>query len=276
MIRELFQIGPLSISPFGVLMVIAFVAAYLQLRWGLRRLDAGDDEDASALVLAAGLGGIVGAKIYYAALYGDWRLLFDRSGLVWYGGLLLGMLSVIWVLRRRRLPAWSAADAAAPAVALGYAIGRVGCFLVGDDFGMPTELPWGVRFPVGLPGPTTAGLMRRMYGAEIPWEIADDQLVAVHPTQLYETAAALVVCLVGVWWIRRGPRPGTVAVSVVGLLAAERFLIEFLRAKDDRLTGGFTVAQIFSAVIVVVALALLRARWRSGAQAPASRRGAAG
>ena len=104
MINELFRIGPVSISPFGVMLVAAFVAAWAQLRWGLRRLDAGDEEDASALVLAAGIGGILGAKIYYALLYRDWTLLFERFGLVWYGGFILGTLAVIWASRSRLPP----------------------------------------------------------------------------------------------------------------------------------------------------------------------------
>jgi phosphatidylglycerol:prolipoprotein diacylglycerol transferase len=264
MIRELFHIGSLSISPFGLMMVAAFLAAYFQLRWGLRRLGAGDDEDASAIVLAAGLGGIVGAKLYYAALAGDWRLIFDRSGLVWYGGFVLGVLAVLWVIRRRRLSGWSVVDATAPALALGYGIGRIGCFLVGDDFGMPTDLPWGVRFPHGLPAPTTAGLMRDEYGAELPPEIPDDRLIAVHPTQLYETTAGLVIWALGIWLLRRGSPRGLTAVVVISLMAVERFFVEFIRAKDDRLWGDFTTAQILSGAILVIMLILalrLRKRW---------------
>lgn len=151
MIREIFHIGSFSVSPFGLMLVFAFLGSYLQLRWGMKRLGIGDEEDASALVFAAGVGGIVGAKVYYALLNGDWRLLFDRSGLVWYGGFILGALAVLWVMRSRRLFRWYMADIAAPALALGYAIGRVGCFLVGDDYGRPTDKPWGVPFPVGLP-----------------------------------------------------------------------------------------------------------------------------
>ena len=147
MIRELFHIGSFSVSPFGVMLVLAFLASYLQLRWGMKRLGIGDEEDASALVFAAGLGGIVGAKVYYAILFKDWHLLFDRSGLVWYGGFILGAIGVLWTMRRRRLPGWPMADVAAPALALGYGIGRIGCFLVGDDYGRPTDLPWGSPFP---------------------------------------------------------------------------------------------------------------------------------
>ena len=129
MLREIFRIGPLSISPFGLMMVVAFFAAYLQLRRNLMRLEIGDDEDASAILLAGALGGILGAKIYYAILYQDWRLLFERYGLVWYGGFVLATLAILWTMRRRRLPPWLTADATAPALPLGYALGRVGCFL---------------------------------------------------------------------------------------------------------------------------------------------------
>jgi phosphatidylglycerol:prolipoprotein diacylglycerol transferase len=267
MISELFHIGPLAISPFGVMMVVAFVAAYLQLRWGLKFLGVGDDEDASALILAAGIGGILGAKLYYAALYRDWTLIFERFGLVWYGGFALGAAAVVWVARRRRLPAWPVADAAAPGLALGYGLGRIGCFLVGDDFGMPTDLPWGVAFPRGLPGPTTAGLMRSEYGADIPWEIPDTQLVTVHPTQLYETLAAVVIWAVGVRMLRRGAPSGSTTLIVVALMALERFLVEFVRAKDDRLLAGFTVAQLISIVVILLVVFWLRARSRRRASA---------
>lgn len=267
MINELFNIGPLAISPFGVMMVVAFVAAYLQLRWGLKHLGVGDAEDASALVLAAGIGGILGAKLYYAALYRDWTLIFERFGLVWYGGFALGALAVVWVARRRRLPPWAVADAAAPGLALGYGLGRIGCFLVGDDFGMPTDLPWGVAFPRGLPAPTTAGLMRDEYGAEIPWEIPDTQLVNVHPTQLYETFAAVLIWAVGVRMLRRGAPTGSTTLVVVALMALERFLVEFVRAKDDRLLGGLTIAQLISIAVVVLVIGWMGMRSRRRASA---------
>src|SRR5436305_15303713 len=139
MIKEIFHIGSFSVGPFGVMLVFAFLAGYLQLRWGMRQLGIGDEEDASALVFAAGVGGILGAKVYYAILNWDWRLLFDRSGLVWYGGFILGATADLLMLRRRNLPIWPLLDASIPALALGYAVGRIGCFLVGDDYGAPTN-----------------------------------------------------------------------------------------------------------------------------------------
>lgn len=257
MYPEILRIGDFAFTSFGLLLVLSFVGSYLQLSWGLRRTGIGDEEDASALVFAAGVAGIVGSKVYFAILKGDLQYLWSRSGLVWYGGFILGALAVLWVMRRRRLPAWQTADAAAPALALGYAIGRVGCFLVGDDYGRPTDLPWGVEFPEGLP-PTTAGVLRDL-GVEVPATVADGEVLAVHPTQLYETAMALVIWWVGRSLLQRGVRPGTTALVVLGLLAVERFLVEILRAKDDRFFGPFTVAQALS-VLVIGLLALLWSR----------------
>lgn len=264
MIPELFRVGSFSVSPFGLMLVLSFVAAYWQLRRGMRRLGVGTEDDASALVLAGGVGGILGAKAYYALLYQDWRLLLSRSGLVWYGGFLLATAAIFWVMRRRKLPPWTMFDAASVSLALGYGVGRVGCFLVGDDYGVPTELPWGVAFPKGLP-PTTAENLEYSFGVEIPAGVAPGTMLEVHPTQIYETLAAFAIWLVGSRLLGRY-RPGTMALWVLGTLACERFLVEFLRAKDDRLLGTFTVAQGIS-VAVIVALILL-ARFRpSGAAA---------
>jgi phosphatidylglycerol:prolipoprotein diacylglycerol transferase len=255
MIRELFHIGSFSISPFGVTLVLAFVAAYLQLRWGMRRLGAGDEEDASALVLWAGIGGITGSKVYYAILNGDWRLLFDRSGLVWYGGFVLGLTAVVVTMVVRRLPAWTVLDASSLGLALGYAVGRLGCFLVGDDYGVPTSLPWGIKFKFGLP-PTYAGDLRQSFGLAIPESIADDTLLAVHPTQIYETLAALAIWGLGLWLLKHRRFPGATALLVFALLATERFLVEFLRAKDDRFFDPLTLAQAISIAVFVVSLSL--------------------
>jgi phosphatidylglycerol:prolipoprotein diacylglycerol transferase len=253
MIQELFHIGPVSISPFGIFLALAFLASYWQLQRSLRRLGLGDQEDASEVLIWAGVGGVLGAKLYYAALYQDWGLLLSRSGLVWYGGFLLGAVAALVALRRRGIPLASGLDCATVSLALGYAVGRVGCFLVGDDYGLPTDLAWGVEFPVGLP-PTTAGELRAAFGVDIPAEIPAEQLVAVHPTQLYETLAALVIWRVGVKLLGEGRRPGTVAAVVIALLALERFAVEFLRAKDDRFFGLFTLAQLISLGVLIVVL----------------------
>ena len=268
MIRELFSIGPIAISPFGVMLVAAFLAAYATLTWTAKRLELGNEEDSSSLLLAAGIGGVVGGKIYYAILYGDWRLLYDRSGLVWYGALIFGAAAVLLTAHWRRLPFAKVADAGAPAVALGYAVGRVGCFLVGDDYGRPTDLPWGVAFPEGLPVPTTAGLLRSEYPglAERLAGIDAAELVRVHPTQLYETLAGLIAAALGVWLIRKKLPTGMVALAVLSVLALERFGVEFLRLKDDRFFGGFTLAQVIS-VLLLVLFVVLALRLRAVDQA---------
>lgn len=268
MYPEIFRIGDFAISSFGLMLVVAFVASYFQLAYGLRRLGAGNEEDASAVVFAAGLAGIVGSKIYYAILHGDWSLLLDRSGLVWYGGFLLGTAAVLFVVIRRRLPPWHTLDAAGPALALGYGLGRIGCLLVGDDYGVPTDLPWGVKFPDGLP-PTTAYHLRENLGVEVPESIPDATVLAVHPTQVYETLLALAIWGVGSWLLRRSRRPGSVALPVIGLLAVERFLVEFLRAKDDRILGDLTLAQAISVLVLLGVVAL----WFRRPPAPAEQGG---
>jgi len=269
MIQELFHIGSFSVSPFGLMLVCAFLASYLQLRWGLRRLEIGDEEDASALVFAAGLGGILGAKIYYALLNRDWHVLLDRSGLVWYGGFIVGAAAVLVVIRRRRLPAWPLLDAAAPALAVGYAVGRIGCFLVGDDYGRPSNLPWAVAFPVGLPR-TTAGDLRQVFHLPIPSSVPDETLLRVHPTQLYETAICLLIWGAALWVLRRRPAvtaaTGVFGMAVLCLLALERFLVEILRAKDDRFFGDFTLAQAISVAVMAATAGLAWLRWRRGRQ----------
>jgi phosphatidylglycerol:prolipoprotein diacylglycerol transferase len=163
------------------------------------------------------------------------------------------------------------ADAIAPGLALGYAFGRIGCLLVGDDYGRPTDLPWGMTFPKG-PIPTTAGDLRRHFGIELPPDLPPDAQVPVHPTQIYESLAGFAIWGLGVWLLRRAGaprspfagRPGSVGLVIFGLLAAERFLIEMVRAKDDRFLGPFTVAQVISlAIVLLVVLLWLRARRRS-------------
>jgi len=262
---ELFRIGDFPISSFGLMLVLAFLASYFQLRWGLRKVGAGDDDDAAALVFAAGFFGIVGAKVYYAILYQDVRLLFDRSGLVWYGGFLLAGAAVLWTVHRRKLPGWLTIDAMSLGLALGYAIGRVGCFLVGDDYGVPTDLPWGVAFPEGAAPPSTAGNLRHQFGVHVPASVPDDRLLSVHPTQLYETGAALIIWWIGLRLLRRRPAPGVTGMAVLALLAVERFVVEIFRAKDDRFLGPLTVAQTISVLVLLVALLILSRRRRGPA-----------
>lgn len=265
-------VGELTITSFGVMMALAFLSAYLVIRAELGRLDR-DREIAADILLGALIGGIVGAKLYYVVLYWERTaldplgMLFSRGGLVWYGGLIGGVIGVVWVLRRRGVSIPFAADVCAPALALGYAVGRIGCFLVGDDYGRPTDSWVGIAFPEGVP-PTTAGSLRR-FGVDVDPAIPDQALLTVHPTQLYETGLSLLIFAV-LWRLRRHPHQRGWLFSLWLVLAgAERLFVEFFRAKDDRFFGPLTLAQLISLGLIAVGAYLLRRRARP---APAASR----
>jgi len=223
------------------------------------------------------VGGLVGAKLWYVLLTGEWDALFRRGGFVWYGGFLGGVAAVLlngW--RRRVPPRWTMELTAAP-LAVGYALGRVGCFLVNDDYGIPSSLPWAMKFPRGLP-PSTVGELANLH-VSFPPGTDPLQVVAVHPTQIYETA--LMLAAFWLLWRLRGHRHAVgwrFGVYLV-LAGVERFLVEFVRAKDDRLLGPFTLAQATSALLVLVGIVILRrldAADAAGAAVPAYLRPRAG
>ncbi|HET7437820.1 MAG TPA: prolipoprotein diacylglyceryl transferase [Thermoanaerobaculia bacterium] len=257
MFPTLVKIGTFEITTFGLMMFLAFITAGWVLARGFKRYGL-DEELASSMVVAAAVGGIVGAKIYYAILFRDWHLLFDRAGLVWYGGLIGGFLACSAYILRKHVPYLVVADAAAPALAIGYAIGRIGCFLVGDDYGAPTNSWVGVAFPKGAP-PTTAQALRE-FGAKVDPSIAPDTILRVHPTQLYESAAAFLMFFI-LTRLNRKPHPqGRVWGAFLILLGIERFLVEIVRAKDDRFLGPFTVAQLISVILVIAGTVLIARR----------------
>lgn len=184
-----FEFGGLTVTSYGVMVFLAFVTGAWLTGIQLRRrgLDATFAWD---MLVWVALGGIVGAKLYYLGLH--WQAvaaaplheLTNRAGLVWYGGLVGGAIAFVWYARRRGMPLLRTADATAPALAAGYAIGRIGCFLVGENYGFPTDSWAGIAFARGNP-PSTAGNLRAV-GAEIPAGVPDTAVLAVHPTQLYE------------------------------------------------------------------------------------------
>ncbi|MBE0590938.1 MAG: prolipoprotein diacylglyceryl transferase [Gemmatimonadales bacterium] len=251
-----FHLGPLEITGFGIMVMMAFFMAGWAMQARLRELNL-NDQFAWDIIVAGVIGGILGAKLWYVALHPEAGLL-SRGGLVWYGGLIGGAAAVIFNSIRIKVPVRFTLDLAAPALALGYALGRVGCFLVQDDYGIPTTLPWGMKFPNGLP-PTTARNLAAWH-VPIPEGVNPSEVLAVHPTQLYETAAMLFVF----WllWRLRDHRRGTGWLFGLYLMLAgtERFLIEFLRAKDDRFFGTFSLAQV-AALAVVTLGAVLAARF---------------
>jgi phosphatidylglycerol:prolipoprotein diacylglycerol transferase len=244
----LIKIGNFEITTFGLMMFLAFITAGWVLARQFRRYGL-HEEVASSIVVAGAVGGILGAKIYYAILFHNWHLLFDRAGLVWYGGLIGGFLAGTWVILRNRVDFLTAVDAASPALSIGYAIGRIGCFLVGDDYGGPTNAWYGLAFPKGAP-PTTAAELRH-FGAAVDPSIPDYQVLKVHPTQLYESTAALVMFIILMRLNKHPHRRGLAWGLFLIMLGIERFLVEFVRAKDDRFLGPFTVAQLISVLMVI-------------------------
>ena len=253
-------LGEMNITSFGVMLALAFLSGHFVLRSELGRLGADQEMSADAL-LGALVGGIVGAKLYYAALYWDltaanpFGMLFSRGGLVWYGGFLGGVLGVIWVIRRKRASIPLTADAIAPALALSYSIGRLGCFLVGDDYGRPTDSFVGIAFPRGQP-PSTAGNLRG-FGADVDPAIPDTEVLAVHPTQLYEFSLSLLFFFL-LMRLRVHPhQKGWLFALWLVLAGVERFFVELFRAKDDRFLGSFTLAQAISVGVIVIGVTLI-------------------
>jgi phosphatidylglycerol:prolipoprotein diacylglycerol transferase len=142
-------------------------------------------------------------------------------------------------------------DATAPALAIAYATGRVGCFLVGDDYGLPTNAWYGIAFPNGAP-PSTAGYFRSL-GVDLPASISNSTVLAVHPTQLYEVALGLIMFAI-LWKLsKRLMAPGRLFAAFMALYAVERFFIEFVRAKGDRIVWGLSTSQVASILLLGLA-----------------------
>ena len=267
-------LGGEAITSFGVFMLLSFLTAGYVLKPELKR--AGHDpEKAWDFVFMAVVGGILGAKIYYIFLNyprlatDPARLIFARGGLVWYGGFLGATALIFWEAKRSKLKIPEMVDLMSPPLALAYAVGRVGCFMVGDDWGRPTDLPWGVRFPMGTP-PTRVDVIEQQFGITVDPALIEKygQVVPVHPTQLYEVGLSTLIFFV-LWRLRKhGHRNGWLFMLWLIMAGIERFLVEFLRAKDDRFFGMLTLAQMLSLAAVAVGVAgSLKLRGTEKAQA---------
>jgi len=254
MYPTLFSIGHFDVSTYGVIVGLAVAAGGWLAARGFQERGL-DPDDAWSLLWYGVIGGLIGAKTYYAFLHGPGTLL-SRSGLVFYGGLIGGGAAVLWAIRRKRLPLALTFDALAPAAALAHGIGHIACFFSGDSYGVPSTLPWAVAFARGAP-PSTAGNLRRAFGVDIPAAIPDEALLTVHPTMLYSTLVLVSVAAFLWWYRRRAGAPGRVVGVYLLLASAERFFVEFLRAKDDRLLWGMTTAQAVAATLFVVGLVVL-------------------
>lgn len=228
-----------NLPTFGLMLWLAAVAAAFVMDRNFKR--AGVDADAVGIVAVAALMGIVGAKLWHVIdtpaefrAYG-WRVLWDSAGFAWYGGLLFGISALMFQGWWARIGMLKTLDLAAPAAAIGYGIGRIGCFLSGDGcYGIPTTLPWGMSFPNGI----------------------EPTLERVHPTPLYELAAGLAI---GLWLWRRGGKPhgtGAIVGQYLILTGIARFLVEFVR-RNPKVLWNLSNAQLASAGSVVAGAALV-------------------
>jgi phosphatidylglycerol---prolipoprotein diacylglyceryl transferase len=251
----LFGIGPLTIYSLGLLWALAaFVAAWI-LRLELKRYEY-DSEIAASVVTAAAIAGLVGARLLF--ILEEWGnftrapfdFIFSGSGFSWYGGLIGGALAVAWVFKKDKLPLARAADIAAPALALGYGIGRIGCFLAGDaTWGKVSDVPWAMAFPNAV-----AGWADPVTGSPYP------PGVRVHPTQLYELVQSLFVFAV-LWVLRKRSYPaGTIFYLYLVLAGSMRFIVEFWRANP--IVGlGMTEYQWISLALVILGTGMLCYQW---------------
>jgi phosphatidylglycerol---prolipoprotein diacylglyceryl transferase len=236
----------LSLKTFGLCFGLAFVASGAIVARRLKEL--GEPVDwAYEIVFAALLGGLVGARLYWILGHLDEVRgdviggVFGGSGLVWFGGALGGAAGVLLWAYRKGMFNLALLDLCSPALAVGYAIGRIGCQISGDgDYGVPTDLPWGMAYPDGVV-PTTE---------------------VVHPTPIYETVS---MTLVGwaLWRARDAFRPGVLFAFYLLLAGTERFLVEFVR-RNEPVLAGLTEAQLLSLVMMLAGLAWILLAARSG------------
>ena len=261
MYPEIFRIGSFPINTYGVFLALAFLCAIL-ITVKLAARDGLPREKIYDLCLWMLLCSLIGSKILMFFTEPEYRdhplqlisLDFLRSGGVFYGGLIGAILSGYFLMRRYRLPWWKTADACAPGIAIGNFFGRQGCFAAGCCWGKPTTLPWGVKF------------------TELGHEITGVPLdVRLHPTQLYESFAMLLVFFFLLWLHKHRRFNGQVILLYALLYSSIRFAIEFLR-DDPRgdLFGlttltGLSTSQLISLIVGAGALVLLVLRWRKAA-----------
>jgi len=239
----------IDLPTFGLMLWLAIVAAAFVMDRGFKRARIGLDgasgnsagPDAVGMVAVAALLGIVGAKLWHVLdtpiefREMGWRVLWDTAGFAWFGGMLFGISALVFQGWWAKIGGLRTLDLAAPAAAIGYGIGRIGCFLSGDGcYGVPTNMPWGMSFPHGI----------------------EPTLIRVHPTPLYELAAGL---LIGWWLWWRGGKPhrtGAIVGQYLVLAGIARFLVEFIR-RNPKVLWGLSNAQLASAGSVVAGIALI-------------------
>ena len=253
------ELGPVTLQTFGIMFALGFVAAGVLVARRLTELGKPVDW-AYELIFAALIGGIVGARLDFVIQNWDTVSddvlgnIFSGSGLVWFGGGVGGAVGVLLWARWRGMLDLRLLDLCAPGLAIGYAVGRIGCQLSGDgDYGIPWDGPWAMAYPEGT----------------VPTD------VPVHPTPIYETLAMGLVTY-ALWRLRFAFRPGLLFALYLVLAGAERFLVEFIR-RNDEVAVGLTQAQVISLAMVVAGGVWLIVKARRGelragppARAPAS------
>jgi phosphatidylglycerol:prolipoprotein diacylglycerol transferase len=257
---------PYELTGFGLAVLLAFVIAQIISQTELTRRGYQKESDAIPdLIAASVIGTLVGGKVYYAALVArDWTALFDRAGLVFWGGFMGAVAACFLVINWKKLNFARFSDVGGIAIAAGYSVGRSGCWAVGDDYGRPWDGPLAVQFPDGVP-PSTAANMSQVFGIPVPEGVSPDTVLAVHPTQLYEVTLGFLMFLV--LWRFRAHRnaEGWLFGMYLVLAGAERFVIEIFRAKDDRFAMGMTLAQVIAITLAIIGVIVMQVRKRPSA-----------
>jgi len=261
MYPRLFELGPITVYTYGLLLAAAYLLG-LQLarvRAAKRGLDANRILDLGIYIIISAL---IGAKLLL--LVTDWSsfkadprelLTLARSGGVFYGGLILAVIVALWYIVRAGLPLWTTCDVFAPGIALGHVIGRFGCLFAGCCYGKPTTKPWGITFT----DPFAASNVGTPLG------------VPLHPTQLYEAAAEFIILMILLWSERKGrPFAGRTFWLYMLLYAVSRFIIEFYRGDDRGTVGIFSTSQFIS--ILLAPLAIVMLVWLSRSAEPEPKR----
>jgi len=248
MFPRLFELGYITVYTYGVLLAAAYLLG-LQLarvRAKNRGLDANRVLDLGIYIIISAL---LGAKLLllitdFKSFTADPRelLTLARSGGVFYGGLIVAVVVALWYIRRVGLPLWTTCDVFAPGIALGHIVGRLGCLFAGCCYGKPTDKPWGITFT----DPFAATNVGTPLG------------VPLHPTQLYEAGAELVILMLLLTTERKGRAyPGRTFWLYMLLYAVSRFIIEFFRGDERGTVGMFSTSQFISILLAPLAIVML-------------------
>jgi phosphatidylglycerol:prolipoprotein diacylglycerol transferase len=248
MYPRLLEFGPITVYTYGVLLAAAYL---LGLKVAIARarkrgLDSARILDLGIYIIISAL---IGAKLLL--LVTDWRtfrsdphelLTLARSGGVFYGGLILAVIVALWYIRRAGLPLWTTCDVFAPGIALGHVVGRFGCLFAGCCYGKPTSLPWGITFT----DPFAASNVGTPLG------------IPLHPTQLYEAGAELLILFVLLATERKGRVfPGRTFWLYMLLYAVSRFIIEFYRGDERGTVFMLSTSQFISVILAPLAIVML-------------------